>query len=202
MERVKPATFADLRNFFILELKSVIEKHNLSVKDHSVFYVASLLSKNIEAGQFFQLGPDGKPSETLLTELYLQYLQARDEEKKVILQRLGDLCLMVSGYFSESIKRKVVDIGFYFGMGGSAYYNLSTMMQEKQSKETFDELSSKFESFSNVLGEMSERCGVQSNKDVLRLYERWITTGSDRLKSLLNEKGISTPFKVNLKVSQ
>lgn len=202
MERVKPATFADVRDFFILELRSVIEKHNISVKENSIFYVASLLSKNIETGQFFQTGPDGKPSDTLLTELYLQYLQAKEEEKKVILQRLGDLCLMVSGYFSESIRRKVVDIGFYFGMGGSAYYSLSTLTQEKQSKETFDELSNKFESFSNVLGEMSERCGVQSNKDVLRLYERWIATGSDRLKSLLNEKGISTPFKINLKVSQ
>jgi hypothetical protein len=202
MERLKPASFADLREYFTLEIRSVIEKHQISAKETSIFYLASLLSRNIETEQFFKMGADGKPSDTLLTELYLQYLQAKDEEKRVILQRLGDLCLMVSGYFSESIRRKVVDIGFYFGMGGSAYYSLSTMVKEKEPKETFDELSNKFQSFSNVLGEMSERSGVQSNKDVLRLYERWIATGSDRLKNLLNEKGISAPFKVNLKVSQ
>ncbi len=202
MERVKPATVTDLMDYFTLELKSVMELHRLSAREGSILYLASLLSKNIETERFFGVGADGKPSDTLLTELYIQYLQAREEEKRIILQRLGDLCLMISGYFAESIRKKIVDIGFYFGMGGSAYYALSSMVQERESKQTFDELSTKFQCFSNVLGEMSERSGLQSNKDVLKLYERWIETGSDRLKNLLDEKGIKTPFKINMKVSQ
>ncbi len=202
MDRVKPATYSDLRDYFTLELKAVMEKHRLSARDTSILYLASLLSRHIESERFFCWGANGKPEDTLLTDLYIQYLQAKTEEKKVILQRLGDICLMISGYFAESIRRKVVDLGFYFGMGGIAYYNLSTMVQESEPKGTFDELSTKFESFSNVLGEMSERSGLQSNKDVLRLYERWITTGSDRLRDLLNDKGIPVPIKVNIKSSQ
>ena len=202
MDRVKPATVSDVRDYFALELKTVMEKHNLSARDTSVLYLATLLSRNIESERFFCMGPDGKPADTLLTDLYIQYLQAKTEEQKIILQRLGDICLMISGYFAESVRKKVVDLGFYFGMGGSAYRSLSTLVEENEPRETFDELSVKFESFSNVLGEMSERSGIQSNKDVLRLYERWITTGSDRLKNILTEKGIATPFKTNLKVSQ
>jgi hypothetical protein len=202
MDRVKPATVSDVRDYFALELKTVMEKHKLSARDTSVLYLATLLSRNIESERFFCMGPDGKPADTLLTDLYIQYLQAKSEEQKIILQRLGDICLMISGYFAESVRRKVVDLGFYFGMGGSAYRSLSTLVEENEPRETFDELSVKFESFSNVLGEMSERSGIQSNKDVLRLYERWITTGSDRLKNILTEKGIATPFKTNLKVSQ
>lgn len=202
MDRVKPATFSDLRDYFTLELRAVMEKHKLPARDASVVYLASLLSRHIESDRFFCVGPDGKPTDTLLTDLYIQYLQAKTEEKKIILQRLGDICLMVSGYFAESIRGKLVDLGFYFGMGGSAYHNLAHMIQETEPKETFDELSAKFESFSNVLGEMSERSGLQSNKDVLRLYERWITTGSDRLRNLLTDKGIPVPVKINLKSSQ
>jgi hypothetical protein len=202
MDRVKPATVSDVRDYFALELKTVMEKHKLSARDTSVLYLATLLSRNIESERFFCMGPDGKPADTLLTDLYIQYLQAKTEEQKIILQRLGDICLMISGYFAESVRKKVVDLGFYFGMGGSAYRSLSTLVEENEPRETFDELSVKFESFSNVLGEMSERSGIQSNKDVLRLYERWITTGSDRLKNILTEKGIATPFKTNLKVSQ
>jgi hypothetical protein len=202
MDRVKPATVSDVRDYFALELKTVMEKHKLSARDTSILYLASLLSRHIESDRFFCMGPDGKLADTLLSDLYIQYLQAKTEEKKIILQRLGDICLMISGYFAESIQRKVVDLGFYFGMGGLAYRSLSTLVEENEPKETFDELSIKFESFSNVLGEMSERSGIQSNKDVLRLYERWITTGSDRLKNILSEKGIATPFKTNLKVSQ
>jgi hypothetical protein len=202
MDRVKPATVSDVRDYFALELKTVMKKHKLSARDTSVLYLATLLSRNIESERFFCMGPDGKPADTLLTDLYIQYLQAKTEEQKIILQRLGDICLMISGYFAESVRKKVVDLGFYFGMGGSAYRSLSTLVEENEPRETFDELSVKFESFSNVLGEMSERSGIQSNKDVLRLYERWITTGSDRLKNILTEKGIATPFKTNLKVSQ
>ena len=87
-------------------------------------------------------------------------------------------------------------------MGGSAYYNLSVMSDKTETKETFGELANKFQSFSNVLGEMSERSGLQSNKDVLRLYERWIVTGSERIRSVLNEKGITTAHKSNLKFKQ
>jgi hypothetical protein len=202
MERVKPATFSDLRDYFALELKSVIEKHKLNASESAVLYLASLLSRHIESERFFCVGPDGKLADTLLTDLYVQYIQAGNEERKIILQRLGDICLMISGYFAESIRRKVVDLGFYFGMGGSAYHSLSNLTDETESKETFDELSIKFRSFSNVLGEMSERSGLQSNKDVLRLYERWITTGSDRLRRVLNERGILTPIKTDLKTSQ
>jgi hypothetical protein len=202
MDRVKLATVSDVRDYFALELKTVMEKHKLSARDTSVLYLATLLSRNIESERFFCMGPDGKPADTLLTDLYIQYLQAKTEEQKIILQRLGDICLMISGYFAESVRKKVVDLGFYFGMGGSAYRSLSTLVEENEPRETFDELSVKFEFFSNVLGEMSERSGIQSNKDVLRLYERWITTGSDRLKNILTEKGIATPFKTNLKVSQ
>jgi len=202
MDRVKPATFTDLRDYFTQELRAVLEKHRVPARDTSILYLASLLSRHIESEKFFGVGPDGKLTDTLLTDLYVQYLQARPEEKKVILQRLGDICLMISGYFAESIRGKLVDLGFYFGMGGTAYYNLANMVQESGSKETFDELSTKFESFSNVLGEMSERSGLQTNKDVLRLYERWIATGSDRLRSVLTEKGIAVPVKTNLKSNQ
>lgn len=202
MDRVKPATFSDLQDYFTLELKSVLDKHKVSARDASILYLSSLLSRHIESEKFFGVRPDGKPADTLLSDLYIQYLQAKNEEKKVILQRLGDVCLMISGYFAESIRGKLVDLGFYFGMGGSAYYNLAHLVAETQTKETFDELSTKFESFSNVLGEMSERSGLQSNKDVLRLYERWIVTGSERLKSVLTENGIPVPIRANLKSSQ
>ena len=202
MDRVKPATLVDVRNYFADELKVVMEKHRLSALETSTLYLASLLSRHIESHNFFAVGPNGKLADNFLTDLYIQYLQAKPEEQKLVLQRLGDVCLLVSGYFSDSLRRKVVDLSFYFGMGGSAYYNLSVMSDKTETKETFGELANKFQSFSNVLGEMSERSGLQSNKDVLRLYERWIVTGSERIRSVLNEKGITTAHKSNLKFKQ
>ena len=54
----------------------------------------------------------------------------------------------------------------------------------------FDELSDKFTAFVEVLGEVSERTSLSSNADVLRLYERWLRTGSRRSGDLLASRGI------------
>ena len=54
----------------------------------------------------------------------------------------------------------------------------------------FDELAEKFSGFVDVLGEVSERTGLTSNTDLLRLYERWLRTKSRRSGDLLVKQGI------------
>jgi hypothetical protein len=41
-----------------------------------------------------------------------------------------------------------------------------------------------------VLADISERTAVTSNNDVLRLYEKWLRTGSQRDGQRLIERGI------------
>ena len=48
----------------------------------------------------------------------------------------------------------------------------------------------KFVGFIDVLSEVSERSCCASNLDVLRLYERWLKTGSSRSGQLLLERGV------------
>ena len=87
-------------------------------------------------------------------------------------------------------KQGLAIAGLVCGMGGTAYGVLSEMENNRTNKIVYEELSGKSQPFSNVLGEMSERSGVQSNKDILRLYERWMATGSDRLRKILSDHGI------------
>ena len=186
MEKLKPATVHDARDFFAGELRKAMHRHKVSAEPHAFEYLVSLLVKSIHSSNFFQTNESGKYEDTVLYELYISYTQASLEEKRNLLQRMGDICLLISGYFSESIQRKVVDLDYYFGMGGGAYSELA-----KVHPNPYRELSEKFRPFSNVLGEMSERTGLQSNKDLLRIYERWQATGSDRLRDILTEHGIA-----------
>jgi hypothetical protein len=41
-----------------------------------------------------------------------------------------------------------------------------------------------------VLEEISERCALMSKHDLLRLYEKWLRTGSPRDGEILVERGI------------
>jgi len=190
MDRLKTATVADARDFFASELRLAMENHGVSAKPSSFDYLVTLLVKNISSESFFKVGSEGQYEDTLLFDLYAEYLQSSREKRMALLQRIGDLSLVISGYFGESLQAKLVDIDYYFGMGGTAYSVLSEMENNRTSKSVYEELSGKFQPFSNVLGEMSERSGVQSNKDILRLYERWMATGSDRLRKILSDHGI------------
>jgi hypothetical protein len=190
MDRVKPATVADARDFFASELRSVMESHGVSARPHSFDYLVELLVRCISSDHFFKVSSSGQYEDTLLFDLYVDYIQSPHEKKMAILKRIGDLCLVISGYFGESLQSKLVDIEYYFGMGGTAYQTLSELQSNRTTRGIYAELSGKFQPFSNVLGEMSERSGLQSNSDILRLYERWLVTGSERLRKLLTEQGI------------
>jgi hypothetical protein len=54
----------------------------------------------------------------------------------------------------------------------------------------FAELGDKFAVFTDVINEVSERTSCASNMDLLRLYEKWLRTGSPRSGQLLIEQGV------------
>ncbi len=184
------------KDFFSSELKAVLEKRRMEANQDAFDYIVELLIRSIDSQNFFSQSPDGKPVDHFLVGLYAEYLTGAPEAKKNALRRLGDVCLMVTGFFPDSLNRKLVDLEYYSGMGGAAYGELSRWQAEKP---VFQELSVKFRSFSDVLAEMSERTGLHSNADILRIYERWVQSGSERLKELLAERGIETPIRLDIK---
>jgi hypothetical protein len=54
----------------------------------------------------------------------------------------------------------------------------------------FAELSEKFQPMVDALNEVSESSGAQSDRDVLRLYEIWLKTGSARSYARLKRLGV------------
>lgn len=184
------------RDYFASELRTVLTKRQVDAKPDSFEYLVELLLRSMESDSFFARSADGKPMDNFLVGLYGEYVEGTPEVKRKALRRLGDVCLMVTGFFPDSLNRKIVDVDYYSGMGGAAYWQLA---QWQSGSPLFKELSLKFKAFSDVLGEMSERSGLQSNTDLLRLYERWLHSGSERLKEKLAEKGIDTPIRLEIK---
>lgn len=199
MLSIKPTEVAVAREFFRVELRGLLEKQQVLAPVETLEYLVDLLVRFIHAEKFFVKNSQGKLEDNVLADLYAEYLQGGTEKKKISLQRLGDICLIITGFFSDSLNRKIVDIDYYFGMGGSAYWTLSQIHLNSVSG-VFKDLSVKFKSLSGVLGEMSERSGIQNNRDLLRLYERWLLTGNERLRAQLSEHGIATPITIETKV--
>lgn len=146
------------------------------------YYVVQLL-----AGFLQQRGGDAHDE-----PLGIQLARALDSggvEQRASLKQIGDESLFVSGFFSDSLKRKLVDVDYYASIGGVAYQALSRYETDAFSP-VFAELAQKFIPFVDVLSEVSERSACASNMDLLRLYERWLKTGSRRSGQLLAERGV------------
>ena len=111
-----------------------------------------------------------------------------------LLKRIGDLSLYITGFFSDSLTTKLMDVSYYIAMGETAYNDLSYLSSQKASEEIFsevyDELALKFTDFVSVFNEISEQSELSTNKGRLRLYERWLRTGDERLEEKLRANGI------------
>jgi hypothetical protein len=201
MHRVKSSTVSEVRDYFAGELRTVLSKRKVSA-DQSFDYLVDLLVRYMRSDNFFEQTPDGKLQDNVLANLYAKYLEGDGETRHFALKRLGDVCLLITGIFPESLRRKIVGADYYFGMGGAAYSTLSELQFSQIARTLFSELASKFRDYSNILSELSEAHGLQRNTDLLQLYERWLTTGDDRLKARLAEKGIIAADAKIFKVSQ
>jgi hypothetical protein len=83
-------------------------------------------------------------------------------------------------------------------VGSSAYRHAAAMLRRSaaansQGPDVLSELAEKFERFAQVLGDVADGVLASSAKDersVLKLYERWLRTGSFRLAEELGSRGL------------
>jgi hypothetical protein len=167
--------------YFKQLVDEAVVHQRLAVQEVTAFYVVQLLAGFLQ-----------RPASEIDEPLALQLARAFESggaKQRISLRQIGDVSLFVSGFFSDSLRRKLVDVDYYASIGGVAYGALSRRETDALSP-VFAELASNFISFADVLAEVSERSSCSSNSDLLRLYERWLKTGSVRSSHLLVERGV------------
>jgi hypothetical protein len=189
--RVQPV--ANLKEYFRDALHGALESQRLSVEDQTEHYVVNLLTLFARSEALFDRTPEGprlKPLVVMLSEA----LEARStDDRNRGLQRLGDVSLFVAGFFAQSFARKLIDIDYHIAMGGRAYGVLAEALSRGKGRVlggVFAELSQKFQPMVDALNELAETAYAHSDKDILRLYEIWMKTGSRRCYSLLKRLGV------------
>ena len=190
-KRVLPVV--NLREFFRDALHGALEKRQLAVEDQTEHYVVNLLTLFSRSEELYDATPDGarlKPLVVMLSEA----LEAPSEgDRNRGLQRLGDVSLFIAGFFAQSFARKLIDIDYHIAMGGRAYGALADTLSRGKGRvlgHVFAELSTNFQPMVDALNEVSESSYSHSDKDILRLYEVWLKTGSRRCYEILKRLGV------------
>jgi hypothetical protein len=166
-------------------VESALARQHIQAADLTEYYLVNLLCQYIRLDGVSNLGDDGEPLAVRLARA----LQSGGVEQRARLRSLGDFSLFMSGFFSDSFRRKLIDIDYYVSMGEYAYASLGRR-EEDAFSEVFAELANKFVGFTDVLADISERTTLTSHSDVLRLYEKWLRTGSERDGQRLVDRGI------------
>jgi hypothetical protein len=127
-------------------------------------------------------------------------LESGGIRQRASLKHIGDVALLVSGFFSDSLNRELVDVDYYVSIGGCAYNALSRVETDTFRRSSRSSGPSSWGSWTCCLRSASARRA--SNADLLRLYEKWLKTGSRRSGQLLIERGsCPTPLSNRLSFS-
>lgn len=183
-----------LQEYFHDSITSALSRQTVRAEPETVAYLVNLLVSFVRTERLYEPSDDGLALRPLAL-MYAETVQAPDTgARQRLLRRLGDVALFIAGVFTDSLKRKVVDVDYYIAMGGNAYARLSDTLGPagggRSLGAVFEELASKFTDFVDVLGEVSGPERLKSHEDVLRLYEVWLRTGSRRAAARLHALGL------------
>lgn len=173
--------------FFHDAVTTALRSQSVTAAEPTEFYLVNLLSDFTKATRI-----DEEPLALRLAQLS----GATPEAKIKGLKSIGDTSLYVSGFFADSLTRRLVDVDYYIAMGGSAYGQLAGLMESSRTsagdffRAAYQELADRFETFVQVLSEVRRKTNFAGGTNLLRLCEEWVRTGNEWLAKRLRETGV------------
>ena len=170
--------------FFKAQVEHAMQRQQLRTSSWTEYYVVNLLAGFVALNRRAATVQVDDP----LGMRLVRGLAADGAEQRDILRDVGDRSLFTAGFFADSLTRRLVDLDYYISLGGYAYARLA--QQDGAFADVYGEMAEKFVPLVDVLAEISERAALTSNRNLLRVYDRWLRTGSRRDSALLAEKGL------------
>ncbi|MCM2276804.1 MAG: hypothetical protein NDJ89_01855 [Oligoflexia bacterium] len=183
---------AQPQDYFRELVTSALGRQKVMTQPETEFYLVNLLNQFMTTDQLYSRDEQGAMKDEPLALMLKEALETpQPEAQSALFRHVGDVSLYVAGYFQDSLNRKLVDVDYYIGIGGSAYQQVATRtMEENILRAVYQELAEKFGSFVEVLAEISDKTAPKTEKDLLRMYELWVRTRSERAAKALQEAGI------------
>lgn len=194
------------REYFHGKITEATKHLKVNLSDHVEFYLVNLLTTFVTPNEKTDSAEElDDLISTPLAFLLKRAVEAPTEKQPQLYRRLGDASLYISGFFQDYFNRKTFDINYYITMGSSAYDQASTLSRGQSRDDglqvTLDSMAKNFTQLVDVVAQASDSTAMQHDSNILILYDRWNRSGSERIRHLLEDKGIH-PIKVPYKQAQ
>jgi len=172
-----PIASSSLQDYFQRSVGRALDHHRVEAGDATVHYLACLLTHFSRSENLFDHTEDGirlRP----LAQIYADAVYSESEhERRLMLRRMGDVALFVSGMFSGFFQRRraVVGLDYYIAMGGRAYGSLAGAQDGvgADAEDVFGRLSSGFGEFVVVLTEVGNEGARRRRREATALIDGW-----------------------------
>jgi hypothetical protein len=187
-----------IASYFHGAVEEAIKARRVEATDGATTYLVGLLSD--------YACPDPRAGEALARPLSFLLNEAMQTPSMIErfdkLRVLGDGVLYSCGFFADHFEAHGIDQGYVISIGTTAYGAAASMLhvpapasrdQPGRQVDIFRELADHFRDFVGVLAEIADTtisAGVQGSKDLVRMYERWLKTGSEGLAQALAAQGL------------
>ena len=147
-----------LKAYFHEAVHTAADRQHLCADQATLHYLTLLLSSYARSERVFDFDQQ-RLSVRPLALLYGDALAAGSrQERRLWLQRLGDLALFVGGLFAGRLSRHYTDLGYCVAMGGNAYgYLQQTAPRADDQAVVFGELSTGFAGFVDLVAAVTGR---------------------------------------------
>lgn len=154
---------ASLQGFFFEGLLELNKKSLCPVPESLLYYSSDVLGKFAHSQDFFET-TDGKVRQKILGTKLLEATMLPREEQKRVYKEVADMSLVVCGYFSESVNRKIVDTNYYAQLGKMAYGHLNHVIPSFLDIPCFYQMvSTSFESMTMLLSLLAQKSKGEDN---------------------------------------
>jgi hypothetical protein len=182
-----------ISGFFGEVVEEAIRAQRVDATDGATRYLIALLADYAHPGS--RAGETLERPLTLLLDEALHVADAAERFER--LRTLGDGVLYGCGFFSDHFEARGVDPKYLRALGMCAYGTAGSMLRqgtdEGKGPDLFEELAHNFDSFVHVVADVADATiamGMESSRGLLKVYERWLRTGSERLATALTSRGV------------
>ncbi len=184
---------ASLSEYFREQLEKAFKNQQVRSEQVVKIYLSNLLAEFMRAEVLYAV-EDEALREKPLAVIYATALKSIASVQVRLLKYLGDFTMFFSGFFSDSLQRRIIDVDYLVTLGAIAYAKLHQRFHRQSEDRTlsdlYQDLSDRFTTYVDILSEISEESRLQNPADILRLYEKWLRTRSERAAEQLRRQGI------------
>jgi hypothetical protein len=127
---------SSLQVFFYDHLQEFNKKSLTPLPNETIFYSSLVMDSYGDSAKFFEQ-VDGRSREKILGIKLLEAGQLPREKQKAAIRDVAETSLLICGYFSDSLNKKLNKIKYYQDLGKIAYSRLNSITPEAYDVPSF-----------------------------------------------------------------